>query len=126
VAPSKKPAALAARLVRLNDDAVKRLQAFDDVLVKEIKLDVLPILEQKIRDYRYIEDDRKAESLHNDIAADLKATTQNIFAIQKYARELVALGEEVERAADYMYRQKQDIDSKLYQAENYRVGNPDY
>ena len=94
MAPSSKPQALENKMKRMNEGIVGRLDDFFEVL-KDMQENTYEIYREKICDYEYMEDDRKAAALALDIKADLKATTQNIFAIQKYARELVAQAENI-------------------------------
>ena len=105
----------------MDADVVIRVDKFFDI-IEEMKNSTFRVFEGKIRDYAFIEDDRKARMLAADIEADLQATTQNIFAIQKYARELIAQAETLERAADGLYTRKNDIGTRLYHAVQRRSG----
>lgn len=105
----------------MDADVVIRVDKFFDI-IDEMEKTTFPIFENKIRDYRFVEDDKRARGLAADIEADLAATTQNIFAIQKYARELVAQAETLERAADRLYMRKNDIGSRLYSDVQKRSG----
>ena len=121
MAPSSKPQALGNRMERMDADVVARVDKFFDIL-GDMKDNTFRIYEEKIRDCKFVEDDKKARMLAADIEADLKATTQNIFAVQKYARELIAQAESLERAADSMYQRKNDISTRLYTVVQQRSG----
>jgi hypothetical protein len=121
MAPSSKPQALANKLLRMDADIVARLDKFFDVF-EDMRNNTFSIFESKIRDYKFVESESKARALAADIEADIKATTQNIFAIQKYARELADQAEQLERVADGMYMRKNDLESKMYRAVKERSG----
>ena len=121
MAPSTKPAATANRLVKFHADAGKNIDGMFGTLT-EVRGTIFPNYRNKIRDFEYLEDERKAQALASDIETDLKAVTQNIFAIQKYARDLIEQAEQLERAADSMYTVKNDLQGAMYVARERKAG----
>lgn len=121
MAPSSKPQALANKLLRMDADIVARLDKFFDVF-EDMRNNMFPAFEDRIRECKFVENDSKARALAADIEADIKANTQNIFAIQKYARELAAQAEQLERVADGMYMRKNDLETQLYRVVRERNG----
>lgn len=121
MAPSSKPQALANKLSRMDADVVARFDKFFDVF-EDMRNNMFPTFEERIREYKYTESDTKARALAADIEADIKANTQNIFAIQKYAREMAAQAEQLERVADGMYMRKNELETQLYRAVRERSG----
>jgi hypothetical protein len=121
MAPSSKPKALANKLSRMDEDLIARLDKFFDVF-EDMRNNMFPAFEDRIRECKFVENDSKARALAADIEADIKANTQNIFAIQKYARELAAQAEQLERVADGMYMRKNDLETQLYRVVRERNG----
>lgn len=112
---SSRQVAVAAKMIRLNDNLTKTTESFFEIL-EDIKKNSIPEIEGDIREFKFETNPRKQRNIEQNIEADLKAVTTTVFAVQKYAREMVELMEQLGRVAEAGYRGKQDCESKMYRA----------
>jgi len=119
---SPRHATLATKLAKMSADIEKRIGEFYTIL-EEIKTTTLPQVSDKIYDYTHEENDSKAEALGRDIIDNMRAISKNNFEIQKYARRLIDLGEDLQRAAEqHRIYNIGEIDQHMYRAKLKRSG----